>query len=148
MAMDKEHGNLISSEYIGHYELGKLAFTITNLLASCTSNEIFGKKLEYLDPICECLSRLLNRTVPAIIEREVIPGNPDTIDRIDIRKARFDEEYVRECLEYKSSNNVMSKLTDYTQTLWQLTKEEAIEVDNTLYDEEDIIVDGDPDDEN
>jgi hypothetical protein len=129
----------MSSPYVGHYELAGVAFTTTNLIAASPEGTIFGQKIKYVDPICSFLDLLLDRKLPMIVKREIIPGNPDTVEPVDIRTCLFDDNFFRGCLEFKRSNSVVAEMDNYTKMVTDLGKTEEIDIDDTPYAEDDLV---------
>jgi hypothetical protein len=132
-----EKGSM-SSQYIGAYELSAVAFVITNLIASSPSGSIFGQKFTSSDPIIFFFRLLLDRKIPAFVRREIIPGNSDTSEYIDLKTAQIDEELVRSCLEFKMATTWTFETADYDSVVTAIAKTTSPDVDSVAHiDDED-----------
>lgn len=139
----------MSAPFVGSYELANVAYKVTNLIASTPGNSIFGQPFTSPDPVITFFKLMLERKVPAVLRREIIPGDPDTVECVDIRQVLCDEEILRANLEFKIANTSLLETDDYIGSLKALAKvgeAGSLEVDGTPYAEEDLVDEADEDD--
>lgn len=133
------HGSA-SPPVLGTLEAAKALSVLVDLLGASSSSVVLGMKSENSDPICEGLSRIINRQAPLLIQREIIPGNPETTESFDIREMVMDSSYARACLDFRLDTMVPEsgmRYEDIISRLGQWKSPLAVTGSYVAVDEED-----------
>ena len=134
MALNKSMGT-ISPFVMRVIELGGPVCILANLLASSSSTSMLGEKFEYTDAICEAWRRILERKAPLIVEREVIPGNPDSKETFNLNDLLLDRDYLQACLDFRLDNALLTSPLETEQLIKEVKQwSKGVNVDGPLYE--------------
>ncbi len=109
-----------SPPVLGILEAAKALSVLVDILEASPSAVVLGEKSEDSDPICEGLRRLLAQEAPLLIQREIIPGDPRTVEVFDIRRMIFDKGYASACLDFRKNSSIPESGMNYNEIISRL----------------------------
>jgi len=106
--VDGETANSSSASppVMGVFEVAMVLSTLVDLLSASQSSVVLGSGSENPDPICEGLRRLLKNNTPIFVRRELIPGDPRTVEVFDVRDMIYGRAYVDAILNFRVDNSI------------------------------------------
>jgi len=110
----------VSAPVLGMPETAKALSVLTDILGAAPASVVLGVKSEDSDPICEALRRILSRQAPLLIQREIVPGDPRTVEVFDIRDMVFDRNYAGACWDFRKDASIPESGEDYNSILDRL----------------------------
>jgi len=105
---------------LGMLEMARVLSTLVDIISSTPSSIALGEMSEDSDPICEGLRRLIERKAPLLVQREVVPGHPETIEVFDVRDMVFDSAYAAACLAFRRDTAIPESGMDYNEIVERL----------------------------
>lgn len=113
---------LASSPVLGVLEVARLLSTLTDIITGSSTSVMLGEKTKDQDPICEALRRIIDRSAPLYVRRELVPGDPDSIEVIDVRNMIFDMNYARAVYDFRRDTAVPEYGVSHSDVIENLHK--------------------------
>jgi hypothetical protein len=112
----------ISTNVMRKMELGGALCILTKIIEAAPSSSVMGMECTYADPICEALHRLINHQSHLVTEREIIPGNRQSIERLLVDELKYNTNNLRELLAFKKANSVLTEGEDSEAIISDMVK--------------------------
>lgn len=134
-AESKEDIGTISPYVMKIIELGLPVCILANLLSAASTTTIMGEDTVYTDPSSEAFRRILEKKAPLVIEREIIPGNPDTKETFDLKDLLLDDAFLECSLRFRLDNTLLSNPDGFTDLLKDIEGwSEGVDVKGPVYE--------------
>jgi hypothetical protein len=132
---------------MGILETSRVLATLTDLLSAASSTVVLGEVSTEQDPICEALRRLIDGKLPLVLQREIVPGNPLTVETFNVNSMIMDRDYAGAILDFRKDTAIPESGMNYQDIISRLGQWKKPTMLTGSYAMENMEEDSDDDDD-
>lgn len=119
----------VSTNVMRQMELAGVVCILTKIIEATHTDVVLGIPRQHADPICEALRRLIGRQSRMIVERELVPGDVSSIERLEVDGMKYDIAFLQELLEFRMSSSVIGEADDVDTIMQRLLELSEVRID-------------------
>jgi len=96
----------LTAPFLTIYEMAAVLSRAAELISRTISGKIFGEEIKHGDSRVEAVRLLKERKLPFVVQRQLIPNDPSTIETIPIKELAINQEYLDEVVTFLIQNSL------------------------------------------